>query len=103
MQRDRLNPLIALPEDEMVLDAATADEMRVEAAAPLVHARGSVFIGIDVDANGKLMVTLWRGTQRNACYVPADKATVLGRLLPQAIDEAFEIAQASSCGSDIGS
>ena len=75
---------------------------------PVIAAREPIFIGIDVQANGKLCVALWRGDERNAGYRPAFKAEVLSRFLPQAIDEAIafaqeEAAQASSGGSLEGS
>jgi len=83
--------------------AAAAVELQWWKKPPLVQARGPVFIGIDVQADGKLKVVLWRGDRWDAIYRSTDKKAALARFLPQAIDEAIEFAQASSVGSSEGS
>lgn len=52
-----------------------------------------VFIGIDVEPDGRLAVTLWRGSRRDSTYACVDKAQALARVLPQAIDEAIALLQ----------
>lgn len=76
--------------------------MQREPAMPWVHAAAAVaqrsgtsevFIGIDVQADGKLGVTVWRGGRRDSIYVMVDADKALRRVLPQALEEAVALAQ----------
>lgn len=68
--------------------------------APLVQAAGPIFIGIDVQADGRLKIILWRGTERNASYAPCHPEQAMRRQLPEAIAEAIEFAQPLAGSTD---
>ncbi|GAB1389873.1 MAG: hypothetical protein AMXMBFR78_11430 [Rubrivivax sp.] len=51
-----------------------------------------IFIGVDVRSDGRLFVTLWRDGRPNAIYMGVDSGDALGRVLPQAVSEAVEMA-----------
>lgn len=58
-----------------------------------------VFIGIDVQRDGRLKVRIWRGGRIDASYSPVAAEVAMRRQLPEAIAEAIEMVQVSSGSS----
>lgn len=55
-----------------------------------------VRIEIEVAADGRLFITLWRGSRKDAAYAACTAAQALKRQLPEAIAEAMAFAQESA-------
>ncbi len=83
------------PEERIAL-AAVECLARALGAPPIERREktaGEFRIVIDAQADGRLRITQWRGERWDASYGTVDRATALGRCLPQAIDEVVAYAR----------
>lgn len=83
-----------MAELQAAIEALKAGAPKACAGEPSAALRRTpIFVGIDVQADGRFGVTLWRGEKKNAVYALAGLGEVLTRKLPQALEEALEMAQ----------